>query len=155
MDRGQTQRSLLDHSNERQLDRIAVKIEAAAAGSLTGKTVAVWGLTFKAGTNDLRSSPSLAVIERLEQRGAKVVAYDPAAAGVVPGIAVTADPYSACRSADVLVVLTEWPEFVDLDFRKVRELLARPSIVDTRNLLPQDTMLAHGFHYERVGRPRL
>jgi UDPglucose 6-dehydrogenase len=140
-------------SNERQLDRVTDKVEAAAGGTLDGRTVALWGLTFKAGTDDLRCSPALAVAERLRQRGATLQAFDPAVGVPLPGIQVTGDPYSACRDADVLAVLTEWPEFGDLDLAKVRELLNTPAIVDTRNILNADIAESLGFRYDAVGRP--
>lgn len=139
-------------SNVQHLDRMADKVEAAAGGSLSGTQVAVWGLTFKAGTDDLRCSPSLAVIDRLKERGATIVAYDPAVRGPVEGIEVMADPYSACRDADVLVILTEWAEFTELDMPKVHSLLARPSVVDGRNLFQPGEMAGLGFTYDSIGR---
>ncbi|MDQ1504674.1 MAG: UDPglucose 6-dehydrogenase [Actinomycetota bacterium] len=148
-------------TNTRQRDRIVAKIRRAAGGRLTGASVAVWGLTFKAGTDDLRDSPALAVVARLLAEGATVRAYDPAApvgagrsiAGLPAATTVTmTDPYSACTGADVLAILTDWEEFRWVDFGRVRALLGRPALVDARNLL--DPAALAGFRYEGVGRPR-
>src|SRR6202035_3136960 len=107
----------------------ATKVEVAAGGSLAGKTVAAWGLTFKARTDDLRDSPSLAVISRLVQRGAVVRAFDPTVQGERSGdprltdITITSDAYAACQGADVIALLTEWDEFRWLDFDKCKGML--------------------------------
>jgi UDPglucose 6-dehydrogenase len=144
-------------ANSRQRDRVVEKIEAQAGGSLAGAAVAVWGLTFKAGTDDLRGSPALDIIEVLVVAGAAVRAYDPvagdAAARVLGGVDVVNDPYLACKEADVLVVLTEWDEFRTLDFERVRRLMTGVGVVDARNAL--DAALLHrlGFTYDGVGRP--
>ncbi len=138
--------------NVEQFSRIADKVTRMAGGSLDGQTVAVWGLTFKAGTDDLRESPALAVIERLRGRGARVQAYDPTVTAPLDGIDLCADPYGACEGAAVLVVLTEWDEFRRLDFTKVAGLLATPRVVDARNLLDPLTLRRHGFAYVGVGR---
>ena len=128
-------------ANESQFDSVADRVETAAGGSLEGVLVAAWGLTFKAGTDDLRDSPAISVIRRLRQRGASVSAYDP----TVPDpdrwglsalqMRVDPDPYSACDGAAVLVVLTEWPEFTGLDLDKVAARMSSAAIVDTRNML--------------------
>lgn len=144
-------------ANVLQRDRIVRKIRRAAGGLLAGRTVAVWGLTFKAGTSALQDSPALAVVARLLGEGATVQAYDPAApaetARQVVGLpaAVMTNPYTACAGADVLAVLTDWEEFRWLDFARVRALLARPAVVDARNLL--DPAALAGFRYDGVGRP--
>lgn len=138
--------------NEEQFDRVADKIERLAGGSVDGKRVAVWGLTFKARTDDLRESPSLEVIARLRQRGAHVVAYDPAVHHDLEGIEVVSDPYAPCDGAEVLAVLTEWDEFRWLDFDKVHGLMAAPRIVDGRNLLDAAALKRRGFAYDGIGR---
>jgi UDPglucose 6-dehydrogenase len=137
-------------TNARQRDRIVRKIRRAAGGRLSGATVAVWGLTFKAGTGDLRDSPALAVVARLLAEGATVQAYDPAAPATV-GVTMTKDPYLACTRADVLAVLTDWEEFRWVDFARVRALMAQPALVDARNLL--DPAALAGFRYDGIGRP--
>ena len=124
--------------NDEQFERVTGKVERLAGGSVDGAVVGVWGLTFKARTDDLRDSPSLEVIRRLWPAGRQVRAYDPTVtASLVPiaGVEVCADPYAACEGAAVLVVLTEWDEFRWLDFDKVAGALVAPSIVDARNLL--------------------
>lgn len=142
--------------NEEQHERMVSKVERMVGGSLQGKVVAAWGLTFKARTDDLRDSPALEVIRRLRERGAIVRAYDPATLNgehpSLEGIDVSVDPYPICEGADVLVVLTEWDEFRWLDFAKVAGLMKTPRIVDTRNLLESAAIRRRGFLYDGVGR---
>ena len=138
--------------NDEQVERVTTKVERMAGGPLDGALIAVWGLTFKARTDDLRSSPSLEVIRRLRERGAVVQAFDPTVRRELDGIEVRDDPYAACEGAAVLVVLTEWDEFRWVDFGKVRDALARPVIVDARNLLDPAALRRQGFTYEGVGR---
>ncbi len=142
--------------NDAQQDRVVDKIRDALGGAPAGRRVGVWGLTFKANTNDLRDSPAVAIVRRLVEDGVAVRAYDPAggesAAELVPGLEVAADPYEACVDADVLVVLTEWDEFRWLDFTRVAGLSTGRSIVDARNLLDPAAMRHLGFAYRGVGR---
>jgi UDPglucose 6-dehydrogenase len=145
-------------ANERQFDFVADRVESVAGGWLEGATVGAWGLTFKAGTDDLRDSPALAVLRRLKERGAYLKAFDP----TVPhpadrhfvdlGVEHCADPYTTCEGANVLVVLTEWPEFREMDFAKVASLMATSHIVDTRNVLDPSTVRAAGITYCGMGR---
>ena len=137
--------------NEEQYQRVVSKAERLAGGSLSGRVVALWGLTFKARTDDLRASPSLEVGSRLATKGAKVQAYDPTVNGPLPGLDVRADPYAACEGASVLVVGTEWDEFRWLDFEKVAGLMERPAVVDARNLLEAAALRRLGFSYEGIG----
>ncbi len=144
--------------NDEQFDRMVTKVARAVGRppqDLSGLTVAAWGLTFKAGTDDLRESPALEVVDRLIGRGATVHAYDPTVRGEVPGrpeIVATEDPYAACTGAHVLVVLTEWDELRWLDFDKVAEAMAERRVVDGRNLLDRAALLHRGFTYEGVGK---
>ena len=138
--------------NDEQIERVTAKVEKMAGGRLDGTVVAVWGLTFKARTDDMRDSPSLEVISRLRKRGATVRAFDPTVRRQLEGIEVCDDPYAACDGAAVLVLLTEWDEFRWVDFGKVRDALARPVIVDARNLLDPAALRRQGFTYEGVGR---
>jgi UDPglucose 6-dehydrogenase len=149
----------VDEVNKAQFDRMVAKVEDMAGGSVDGKVIAAWGLTFKARTDDLRDSPALEVIRRLITKGARVRAYDPAVhprqAGTDPrleGIEVGADPYGVCEGAAVLVVLTEWDEFRRLDFGKLAPSLEQPHILDARNLLDPAALRRRGFVYEGVGR---
>src|SRR5690349_1776186 len=142
--------------NRGQHERIVDKVRAAAGGSLAGAEVAVWGLTFKADTDDLRDSPSLVVASKLIEAGAAVRGYDPVAgeaAGVLmPELDVRADPYEAAAGADVVALLTEWEELRWLDFDRVHSLMRRPAVVDARNLLDPSAMRRRGFDYTGVGR---
>ncbi len=142
--------------NDQQFDRMAAKVAAAAGGSLTGRTVAVWGLTFKAGTDDLRESPSIAVITRLLAAGARVVAHDPTVAthrfGVPTAVEMADSPIDACRNADVLCVLTEWPLYREVAPDEVAEVMTGRAVVDTRNLLDRTAWNGAGFRHEGVGR---
>jgi UDP-glucose 6-dehydrogenase len=142
--------------NEEQFDRVAGKIRTAAGGDLSKATVAVWGLTFKARTDDLRDSPSLAIIRRLVAEGATVRAYDPTVAGPKPGlptdITIADSAYSACEGAHVLAVLTEWDEFRWLEVAKVAEAMTGRAIVDARNLLERNQWHRAAFDYQGIGR---
>jgi UDPglucose 6-dehydrogenase len=137
--------------NNEQYDRVAAKVERLAGGVLHGRTVALWGLTFKARTDDLRSSPSLEIASRLRARGALVQAYDPTVNHPLEGLDVRADPYSACEDACVLIVATEWDELRWLDFQKVGALMVNKAIVDARNLLEPAMLRRAGFDYEGIG----
>jgi UDPglucose 6-dehydrogenase len=142
-------------TNEEQRERVVSKVRAALDRT-GGRRVGIWGLTFKANTNDLRDSPAIAVAQRLVGDGMSVRAYDPmggeSATDLVPGLDVVTDPYEACADTDVLVVLTEWDEFRWLDFPRVAGLMAARSIVDARNLLDPAAMRHLGFAYAGVGR---
>jgi UDPglucose 6-dehydrogenase len=138
--------------NDEQYERVVWKIARAAGDALEGKTIGVWGLTFKAGTDDIRESPSLFIIERLRAQGAIVKAFDPMVSREVEGITVCGDAYAATEEASVLVVLTEWEEFRHLDMSKVRGLMTQPSIVDARNLLDPVSVRRIGFTYDGIGR---
>lgn len=143
-------------TNEEQFGRVANKIGRFVGGTVEGRRIAVWGLTFKAHTDDLRDSPALNIINRLIEVGAVVTAYDPAVAdGSDPrlaGIAVVADPYEAVAGAEVLAVLTEWPEFADVDLDRVADAMAARNVVDARNLLDREGLKARGFAYDGIGR---
>ena len=141
--------------NDQQFDRMVDKIEHLAGGSVADTTVGVWGLTFKANTDDLRQSPSLHIVERLLARGARVQGYDPAVSGPiehVPGLEVVPDPYAAGEGATVLAVLTEWDEFKWVDLDKLGGLMASACIMDARNLLDRAAITRRGFTYVGVGR---
>ncbi|MCJ7438460.1 MAG: UDP-glucose/GDP-mannose dehydrogenase family protein [Acidimicrobiia bacterium] len=142
-------------SNQAQRERMVAKVRDACSGTLAGARVAVWGLTFKANTDDLRDSPAVAIATSLVEAGATVRAYDPAAgeaAGEIAGLEIAADPYDACADADALVVLTEWDQFRWLDFERVAASMRRAEVVDTRNLLDPAAMRRLGFGYRGVGR---
>jgi len=143
--------------NERQHERVLEKIRAAAGGSLAGVTVGVWGLTFKANTDDLRDSPALVVCRRLLDDGAAVRGYDPAAGeaagAALPGLEVAPDAYAAAEGAGVVTLLTEWDELRWLDYARVAGAMVAPrALVDGRNLLDPIAMRRRGFAYQGVGR---
>jgi UDPglucose 6-dehydrogenase len=144
--------------NDQQFRLLADRIGELAGGRLDGAVVAVWGLTFKAGTDDLRNSPAISVVERLLAEGATVQAYDPTVVGALPdrfghlAIEICDDAYAACAGASVLAVLTEWDEFRWLDFEKVAGSMAAPAILDARNLLDPASLRRRGFTYQGLGR---
>ena len=143
--------------NEKRKHKMAEKIAAACGGNLDGKTIAVLGLTFKPNTDDMRDSPSLAIIPDLEKAGATVRAYDPEgmeeAKKMLPKVTYCNDAYETMKGADALVLLTEWNEFRNLDLKRTKELLKAPVIVDLRNVYTPADMKAAGFSYSCVGRP--
>ena len=142
--------------NAAQHERMIDKVCGAVGGSLSDVTVGIWGLTFKADTDDLRDSPAIYVARRLIEEGAIVRAYDPGAGDrprdMVPGIELCGDAYDAATGADAIVLLTEWDEFRWLDFDRVREAMRGQAIVDARNLLDPAAMRRRGFVYHGVGR---
>ena len=134
---------------------------SGGGGGLNGKKVAVWGIAFKPGTDDIREAPSITIMKKLLDWGASVVAYDSVAAencrkvpGVGDRVTFVEDPMAALQGADALVIATDWDEFRHPDFDKMRELMANPVIFDGRNLYRPETMKEHGFTYHSVGRPR-
>jgi UDPglucose 6-dehydrogenase len=141
--------------NTDQKKRIIDKIKDAV-GPLEGRLIAVWGLAFKANTDDMREAVSVDVIRSLQSSGARVRAYDPAAMEraklELRGVTYARDPYDAVRGADGLLILTEWNEFKEADLKRVKTLMARPVIVDGRNLCDLKTVRDLGFTYRGVGR---
>ncbi|WP_353648990.1 UDP-glucose/GDP-mannose dehydrogenase family protein [Nakamurella sp. A5-74] len=146
-------------SNEEAQSRVADRIRAAAGGDLAGVPIGVWGLTFKAGTDDLRDSPALEVVLRLDTENAVITAYDPTveknlpAKNGYPDVTVAADVYEAARGAQVIVLLTEWSEFTAIDLAKVAEVAPRATIVDCRNILDPAAVAAAGLKFQQIGRP--
>ena len=145
-------RTVVD-ANETQFARIVDKVACRVA--LPGARIALLGLAFKAGTDDLRDSPALEIARRLVRAGAEVHAYDPAvcasAATEEAGVVVTGDAYAACDGASALVVATEWDEFRALDFDRLAGVMAEQHVIDARNLLDRDDLEDRGFTYTGVG----
>jgi UDPglucose 6-dehydrogenase len=158
-------------TNDEQFERVVGKVEAAidGTGGLAGARLGVWGLTFKAGTDDLRNSPAVEVVKRLVEGGAEVVVFDPTLhfdeedahtiddlVGADPGssgsVRVAPDAYAACEGAAAVVVLTEWDQFRWLDFEIVRSKMGSPVVVDARNLLDPAQLRRYGFEYTGIGR---
>jgi UDPglucose 6-dehydrogenase len=132
-------------SNEAAHKRVADRVTDALGGSLSGKTIAVLGLTFKANTDDTRESPAIAVIEHLVQGGAKVVAYDPMVTKYeLAGLSLADSAVAAASGADALVVLTEWPVFRTVDSAEILQAMTGNVVVDTRRVLDQAKWQAAG-----------
>jgi UDPglucose 6-dehydrogenase len=142
--------------NEDQRRRFLRKVHSAL-WTLRGKRLAVLGLAFKGGTDDIRESPALAVVQALLQEGSKITAYDPAAMErtrevLRDGITYANSSYEAAHDADALLILTEWEEFANLDLSRLRQELKYPIVIDGRNLYDPEVMAAEGFTYYSVGR---
>jgi len=142
--------------NESQKSLLVRKLEAHF-GSLKGKTIAIWGLAFKPKTDDMREAPAVPIIRTLLEKGAKVQAYDPEAMHVAKelfpkGVTFAKNNYEALKGADALAVITEWQEFREPDFQRMRKLLKAPVIFDGRNIYQPDQMKELGFVYKSVGR---
>jgi UDPglucose 6-dehydrogenase len=142
--------------NDQQFDRVVAKVRLAAGGDLTSKKVAVWGLTFKAETDDLRDSPAVAICQRLLLAGATLTVFDPTVdrprIGVPDGVAIASDPVAACQDADVLVVLTEWDQFKWIDPVAVGKVSKAKVVIDARNLLDRNQWQKAGFVHQGIGR---
>ena len=144
--------------NDEQRDRFLRKVRSAL-WTIKGKRIGVLGMAFKGGTDDIRESPAISIIEWLINEGAQVQAYDPAAMErareVLPtrGMLFVNSAYEAAEGADALLVLTEWDEFKHLDYARVRKSLRYPIIVDGRNLLSPEKMRKLDFTYLSIGRP--
>lgn len=142
--------------NERQKLAMVEKIRQTLGG-LQGKTIGVLGLSFKPNTNDLRDAPALTIIEGLLNAGCAVRAYDPASleegSKLLPKITPCTDPYEAAKGSDALVIMTEWNEFRNLEFDRLKTLLRQPVLIDLRNVYEPERVAGMGFRYVSVGRP--
>jgi len=142
--------------NDARKKAMAGRVAAAMGGDLTGRTVALLGLTFKPNTDDMRDAPSLDVAPALIAMGATVQAFDPEgmheAAKLLDGVAFREGPYEAVEGADVVVILTEWDQFRALDLDRVKLLMRQPVMVDLRNVYRPEDMRARGFRYASIGR---
>jgi len=146
--------------NDTQKKRLLEKITQRFGVDLANKTFAVWGLAFKANTDDMREAPSQTVVRGLLDRGASVMAYDPVAMdearrvfGTTSRLAYAASPMDAVAGADALVVVTEWQEFRSPDFSELRRTLRQPLLFDGRNLFDPKEVRAAGLEYFGIGRP--
>ncbi len=143
--------------NEDQRQRFLRKVRTAL-WTLRGKRLGVLGLAFKGGTDDIRESPAILLVQALLQEGCQIAAYDPAAMDRAREVLnskteFVSDPYEAARGADALLILTEWEEFAALDLDRLLQQLKYPIVIDGRNLYEPDAMAARGFTYYSVGRP--
>jgi UDPglucose 6-dehydrogenase len=138
--------------NDQHTRQVAVKVATALDGTIAGKVVAVWGLTFKAGTDDTRNSPALKIADILRGWGAIVVAFDPVILGPIEGLRIASSKEEACIGADVLLVATEWSEFASADLSVIGKLMSNRIIVDSRNIIDMEEAIDAGFEYTGVGR---
>ena len=148
----------VESANQRQKRVLLEKLRCALDDKLGGRRVALWGLAFKAGTDDMREAPSLTLIESLLEEGVSIAAHDPAAMGharVLLGnrIDFAETNYEALVGADALVVVTDWNEYRHPDFERVKRTLRQPVIVDGRNLYDVEKMRELGVRYHSIGRP--
>jgi UDPglucose 6-dehydrogenase len=143
--------------SESRMRAMAQKVSAMISGNLRGKTVAVLGLSFKPDTDDLRESPAVALIATLEEMGMRVRAFDPVcmdqARALFKNIAFCESAYDCAKGADALVIATAWEQFSALDLDRLRDLMARPVVIDLRNIFRPEEMHDRGFAYSCVGRP--
>jgi UDPglucose 6-dehydrogenase len=137
-----------DHQQRR---RVAEKVRQAAGGDLHRRRIAMWGVAFKAGTDDVRESPAIRIARLLQEEGAEVVAYDPEAHS--DELTMADDPIAAVTGADVLLIATEWPEFGTVDMNQVAAAMKGHRVVDARNLLDSSMVRAAGLDYWGLGRP--
>jgi UDPglucose 6-dehydrogenase len=147
----------VDAINAAQPERAADRLAKALDGRLADRRIALLGLAFKPGTDDIRDSPALALAEVLAQRGAHIVAADPKAAELVARrfdwITICADPFEAAAGADAVVLATEWPEYVTLDYARLAERMRAPVLLDARNALDPGQIAEAGLEYLGIGRP--
>ncbi|MBU2621656.1 MAG: UDP-glucose 6-dehydrogenase, partial [Proteobacteria bacterium] len=140
--------------NEKQKIVVVEKLKSVLP--INGATIAIWGLSFKPKTDDIREAPSLKIIEELQKLGAKINAFDPVATEnakkVLKDVAFFNDPYETIRGCDALIVATEWDEFRNPDMKVIKSLLKKPVIVDGRNIYDPAEMKKLGFTYIRIGR---
>ena len=147
------------HINEEQRQRFLRKVRSAL-WTLRGKRLAVLGLAFKGGTDDIRESPAMLLVQSLLQEGCSISAYDPAAEErarevLNASVEFAESPYAAARDADALLILTEWDEFAALDLDRVHREMRYPIVIDGRNLYDPESMAQLGFTYYSVGRPAI
>ncbi|MBI1979715.1 MAG: UDP-glucose/GDP-mannose dehydrogenase family protein, partial [Elusimicrobia bacterium] len=141
--------------NEEQKINFVHKIEETL-WILQGKKIGVLGLAFKPNTDDMRLAPSIDIIHMLQERGAKIQAYDPIAVPnakkVIQNVTFQNSLYAAVKGCDCVVILTEWDEFKKMDLKKVKKLMGHPTIIDGRNIFKPEEMAKLGFHYSSIGR---
>lgn len=144
--------------NDARKRAMARKVSAALNGDVRGKTIALLGLTFKPNTDDMRDAPSLPLVTALQDMGAKVRAYDPEgmeqAKFMLEKVTFCKDAYDCAEGASALVIVTEWEQFRALDFERLKKTMAKPVLVDLRNVYRPEEAARYGFAYESVGRAR-
>ena len=142
--------------NENRKKAMAQRIIKACGGSVTGKRIALLGLTFKPNTDDMRDAPSLAIIPALQQAGAQIAAHDPIgmdqAQSLFTQVDFCEDAYHAADAADAVVIVTEWDAYRALDLHQLKEVMKTPLLIDLRNIYRPQEMTRHGFTYLGIGR---
>jgi UDPglucose 6-dehydrogenase len=142
--------------NSARKKKMAQKVIDFMDGDVQGKTIALLGLAFKPNTDDMREAPSIDIVQKLQEAGAKIRAFDPAsmeeADKYMSDVLFCDGPYHAIENADVVVIVTEWDQFRALDLDRVKSLLSAPKVVDLRNIYKDDYMISRGFEYTSVGR---
>ena len=141
--------------NQNQRHRVVIKLRKALGGSLADKEIGILGIAFKPNTDDIREAPALDVIHMLENEGARVRAFDPQAmenaSRILKNVKLCQDPYQAAEGADALVLVTEWNEFKQLDFSRIKQLMRKPILLDGRNQWDGKALQSLGFTYFGVG----
>jgi UDPglucose 6-dehydrogenase len=152
----------VEQTNARQKALLARRVIDLFGGSLVGRRIALWGLAFKPGTDDLREAPSQTIIAGLATAGARIVAHDPVAMpaaqrrhGNLPVLTFAVDPLEAVDKADALVIATEWPQYAQVDWAAVHKRMALPNVLDGRNICDPARMVELGFDYQGIGRGRV
>jgi len=142
-------------TNEQRRTKIISRL-LEIVNDLNGKTIGVFGLSFKPNTDDMRDAPSIDIINNLLSHGAKVKAYDPVAmeeaAKHLPDIQLVSDPYEAADGVDALLVITEWNEFIHVDLERIHKHMNNPVVIDGRNIYEPEKMKRLGFKYRGIGR---
>ena len=148
----------VDRTNELQKLYVIPKVQSifGSSNGINGKKIAIWGLSFKPKTDDMREAPSIVIIKELQKQGAIIRAFDPIAQEeskkYLQGIEYASNAYDAVEGADCLILVTEWNEFRQLDFEKIKSLMAQPNIIDGRNVYEPEEMRKLGFKYHSIGR---
>jgi UDPglucose 6-dehydrogenase len=149
----------VEQTNERQKALLATRAIELFDGSLEGRRIALWGLAFKPGTDDLREAPSETIIAALATAGAQVVAHDPVAMPAaqrrhvhLSALSFAADALDAVDGADALIIATDWPQYTLIDWAQVHRRMATPHVLDGRNVCDPDLMARMGFDYQGIGR---
>jgi len=142
----------INHQSRRDIVRKARKM----LGDMRNKKIGILGLAFKSNTDDMRDAPAIDIVNLLQNDGAKISAFDPkamsTAAVVLKNVDYKKDAYEVADGADLIIVLTEWNDFRELDFTKIKKMMKNPNIIDGRNLYDPEQMKANGFNYVGIGR---
>lgn len=146
----------VEEINEQAIAGIVEKAKALLGGEIEGKTIGILGLSFKPDTDDMRDAPAITVIELLQKGGAKIKAYDPIAMNnakkIFKNVELCLDSYSVAKDCDLLIVMTEWNEFRQLDLERIRKYMRKPVLLDGRNIYDPQELREMGFRYTGVGR---